>query len=101
VRPRLAYEQSQVREERNIALIKEYIIPLASFILLPILVSMFALIWRRQPLTLIDRFLLLLVLGAFSTELYFFFTVTSQLIYLGDIDVVASGYKATKQKYIF
>lgn len=93
--PQEASVQFRQRQELNWNLVKAYIVPIAAGVGIIILLLLGAMFFRRQPLTRIDLFLLLLVLGAFMTEMYFYFTVTKQLVYIGDSAALYHMYKAT------
>lgn len=94
---KLAAEAKRIhvrREQKNIDLIEEYIIPVAGVVgTITLIISLFML-YKRHPLTIIDGVLLLLVFSGFTTEMYFYLTVSSQLIYLGDNQVIYALYRS-------
>lgn len=85
--PAIAREQQKERQEQNWELVLKYIQPVVIGLGVALALIFAYMRFRRQPLTRIDLFLLFLVLGAFSTELYFYMTVTSQVIYIGDTEI--------------
>lgn len=97
--PKKAEEQREMREQINWELLKTYIMPVVIALVCVLVLIFFSLAIRRQPLTSIDLFLLFLVLGAFSTELYFYLTVTSQLIHLGDSRVAFAVFSGAKEGF--
>lgn len=97
--PEVAKSMRAEREAENFELLKTYILPVVIALGSALLLVFLALIVRGQPLTSIDLFLLFLVLGAFSTELYFYLTVTSQLIHLSDTRIVYELFNGVKRGY--
>lgn len=95
--PSIAARQKEERDAQNWELVKTYIMPVAVVLLVALVVIRGVMFFRRQPLTRIDMFLLFLVLGAFTTELYFFLTVSSQLTYIGDGEITWTLYSALKR----
>lgn len=93
--PTIANEQRQEREVNNWELVKAYIFPIGLICVTIIAALLLFMLFRRQVLTTIDRTLLAMVLGAFLTEVYFYFTVTSQLIYIGDDEITYRMYKSS------
>ena len=85
--PEIANEQQREREQQNWDLVVKYIQPVVIGLSVALFLLFVYMRYKRQPLTRIDVFLLFLVLGAFSTELYFYLTVTSQVIYIGDTEI--------------
>lgn len=91
---KVAAQQRKGREQQNWELVQQYIQPIVIGLLSAFLFLSLVMFRRGQPLTRIDMFLLFLVLGAFSTELYFYLTVTSQVIYIGDGEITWRLYSA-------
>lgn len=97
--PAKAEEQRKEREAANWELLKTYIAPVVIALGCVLVLIFLSLVKRGQPLTSIDLFLLFLVLGAFSTELYFYLTVTSQLIHLADNRIAFEMFTGAKTGY--
>lgn len=95
--PEKAKEQKEERENNNWNLVNSYITPIAIGVAVLFIVAGMLMFIRKQPLTRIDKVLLLSVLGAFTTELYFYFTVTSQLVYIGDNEMMNSIYRSSQK----
>lgn len=95
--PTIAARQKSDRDSQNWELVKTYIMPIAVVLLVALVVIRGVMYFRKQPFTRIDMFLLFLVLGAFTTELYFFLTVSSQLTYIGDGEITWTLYSALKR----
>ncbi len=92
--PSVAAKQLRQREEQNFHLVLTHIAPVAVTMVIMIIVLYMAMKWKGKPFTRIDTFLLGMVLFAFSTEIYFYITVTSQIVYVGDNELMAEVYKS-------
>lgn len=93
--PSIASEQFKGRQDINWELVKSYIVPIATGVGGLIFILLGLMVVRRQPLSRIDMFLLVLVFCAFLTEMYFYITVTKQIVYIGDSSVLYHMYKAS------
>jgi hypothetical protein len=98
--PEQAAGQRMRRAEENWDLVKEYIMPVVLAVVVVIVLIVIVLFLRRRALTRIDMFLLFMVMFAFTTELYFYLTVTTQLAYVGDNEFVQTVYESNKNMFM-
>lgn len=92
--PERAKEVRDKREKDNWNLVMTYIFPIVVALGIVIVLVRLFLFLRGKPLTTIDYFLLFLVLTSFSTELYFYLTVSSQIIFFPTASLLESLYNS-------
>ncbi len=86
----IARFQKRQRDKRNFCLMKERLFPVLYTLAIVIFLVFASMILRKVPFSRPQRYLLLFVLGAFSTEIIYYFVVVDRWNIISDAKVASS-----------